>query len=541
MTTRHLPRLVASLARRSAPAIGILLRFAAPAAGQAVDSPPPIIIDGVDIITENVFSEEEIRKNALFRVMNGIRFQTRRRVVEKELLFEPGSALDSVQLAETERNLRQLGLFRFVSVDTVTRHDSLIVKVRTQDAWSTQPIFRFSLSGETLTGRIGLSEKNLVGSGNTARVVWSKDVDRNAFEVDSRFRRVFGTQLDVAGMYSGLSDGNIGKWSAGDPWRSADDPRAAGIAGDVSNRRIPQYMVLSETVTDTTQYRYRGFGSSVFFGIAPLATSGRFTRIGVEGTIRNDRYLSEFDTAAVLAPPDSVKGWIGGVVETRHDRFAVFQYLNGFSLEDVNLSPYATGAVRLAPSAFGYDRDGVGLAGSAGTGIRTGPVFLRIDLAANALFTSAGIDSGRVVLNINAAAKPGLRHAVLLGFVGGLLDNPPPGSEFDFGYDRAPRSFDPHSFVGTRGAVGTIEYRWYVWDSLLGLFGLGFAGFLDYGGAWYADQDPRSGGDIGVGLRTGSARGSGAQTGRIDIGYRFGPGVTGNRWTFSLGTGFSFF
>ncbi len=192
----------------------------------------------MEITTENVFSAAEIRKNFVFRFMNDIRFQTRERVVAKELLFGPGSALDSAQLAETERNLRLLGLFRDVSVDTVTRSDSLLVTVRTRDAWSTQPIFRFSFSGETLTGKIGLSEKNLFGSGNQARIAWRKDVDRNAFELDSRFRRVFGTQIDVAGAYTGLSDGDIGQWYVGDPWRSAEDRRAVGYAGDISNRRI---------------------------------------------------------------------------------------------------------------------------------------------------------------------------------------------------------------------------------------------------------------------------------------------------------------
>ncbi len=510
-------------------------------AQEVEDQPPETVIDGVELTTENVFSEAEIRNNFIFRFMNSIRFQTRERVVEKELLFGPGSTLDSVQLAETERNLRGLGLFRDVSIDTVSRGDSLIVKVRTQDAWSTQPIFRFSFSGETLTGKIGLSEKNLFGSGNRARIAWRKDVDRNALELDTHFRRVFGTQIDVAGLYAGLSDGNIGQWFIGDPWRSAQDRRAVSYGGDVANRHIPQYRVLSETVTDTTQYRYRGFGNSLSIGWAPLAKSGRYTRVGVDGAIRNDRFLSEFDTASVAAPPDSVKAWIGGFVETRRDRFTVFQYLNGFSREDINLSPYASGGVRIAPSAFGYDRDGIGLVARVGTGLRTGPVFLRFDIAANALFTSAGVDSGRVVLNVSAAAKPGLRHAVLFGFVGGVLDNPPPGSEFDLGFDRAPRSFDPHSFVGTRAATGTIEYRWYIWDSLLDLFGLGVAGFLDYGGAWYPEQSPRSGGNVGLGLRTGSARASGAQTGRIDFGYRFGPEVTGSRWVFSLGTGFNFF
>ena len=524
---------------------GFLIGGAGASGAQEIDIQPPApTIDRVEITTENVFSEEEVRNNFIFRLLNKIRFDTSPRVVQKELLFGPGSTLDSTQLAETERNLRRLQIFRSVRVDTATLRDSLIVSVTTRDSWSTQPIFSFSLSGGTLTGRIGLSEKNLFGTGNQAKVAWRKSVDRNALELESRFRRVFGSQIDVAGLYFGLSDGDIGEWYVGDPWRSAEDRREIGFGGDYSNRRIPQYRGFSAARTDTTFYRYRGFGQGLSLGVATVARSGRYVRLGVQGAVRNDRFLFESDTASVLAPPDSVKGWVGGFVESRSDRFEVFQYLNGFSREDVSLSPYVTAGIRLAPSVFGYDRDGIGLSGGVGTGARTGPVFLRLDLRANALFTSVGVDSGRVVLNLNAAAKPARKHAILLGAFGGILENPPPGSEFDLGFDRAPRSYDPHSFVGTRAVSGTVEYRWYVWDSLLGLFGLGFAGFLDYAGAWYPEQAARWGGNVGFGLRTGSARGSGASTGRIDFGYRFGPDAAdgeGGRWALSLGTGFRFF
>ena len=66
------------------------------------------------------------------------------------------------------------------------------------------------------------------------------------------------------------------------------------------------------------------------------------------------------------------------------------------------------------------------------------------------------------------------------------------------------------------------------------------AGFFDYGGAWYADQSPRWGGAVGFGIRTGWSRVSVADTGRIDIGYRFGTDVTGSRWVISFGGGWIF-
>jgi hypothetical protein len=118
-------------------ATGLLSGIPALAPAQVVEVQPPApIIERVVIDTENVFSEEEIRKNAIFRFLNSIRFETSPRVVRKELLFAPGSTLDSAQLAETERNLRRLGIFRTVDVDTVTQYDSLQVTVRTRDAWS---------------------------------------------------------------------------------------------------------------------------------------------------------------------------------------------------------------------------------------------------------------------------------------------------------------------------------------------------------------------------------------------------------------------
>jgi hypothetical protein len=77
-------------------------------------------------------------------------------------------------------------------------------------------------------------------------------------------------------------------------------------------------------------------------------------------------------------------------------------------------------------------------------------------------------------------------------------------------------------------------------DEVADLFGVGFAVFADYGGAWYADQDPRVGGDVGFGLRLGSTRSTASNVARIDVGYRFGDGWRGRRWALSFGRGFGF-
>ncbi|MDT8437266.1 MAG: hypothetical protein RRA92_11000, partial [Gemmatimonadota bacterium] len=272
------------------------------------------------------------------------------------------------------------------------------------------------------------------------------------------------------------------------------------------------------------------------------ASSEGYLRVGVRAVLRNDRFLFEADSAARASPPDSFRAWAGVFAELREERFAVREYLNGFSEEDVDLGRRLNVSVNLAPDAFGYERDGVGLRlGGSVAGRLGGGVMWRLAAAANGLFNAGGLDSGRVVAVAGAAVQPTERQALIVRIEGGLLDDPAPSGEFDLGFEVGPRLFDPHSFVGTRAAWGTAEYRWFAWDDLLDLAGVGFAAFLDYGGAWFGDQDVRTGGNVGLGLRLGATRASVARTTRIDVGYRFGPDVTGDRWAVSIGSAVQLF
>jgi hypothetical protein len=159
---------------------------------------------------------------------------------------------------------------------------------------------------------------------------------------------------------------------------------------------------------------------------------------------------------------------------------------------------------------------------------------------ANGLFTSAGLDSGQVAVQLTAAAQVLPKSSTVLHVEWAERRGTPPGFEYDFGHGRGPRSFGPHAFVGDRAVWVALEQRAFVFDNILGLMGIGFTGFLDYGGAWYADRPRRLGGDVGLGLRFGSLRSIGNNTGRFDVGYRFGEGWGTKRWAVSFGSGFAF-
>ncbi len=497
------------------------------------------VVDSIAIITENVFTEEEAANTGIFRFANKLRFKTRNWVIERELLLSPGEPFDSSLAEETERNLRSLRLFAEARVDTATVDGKLLATVRTRDSWSTQPLFELSFATDgTVTGRLGLTETNVFGTGNLAHIAYRKDVDRDGLELRGELRRLAGTQLNVGGRYYNLSDGNWGSWFVGDPWRSFNDKRSIVYAGDAADRQAIQYRNESSAVRDTTRYWHENYAHRGVFGFATNATPRYFTRIGLLAEIRNQKYVLVQDTSQMV--PDTVRAFVGVFGEYRRSEFRVLRFMNGFAREDIDLSATVSLGLNIAPQSFGYERFGLGPSLLMQAGGSLGEGFVHGRLSANGLFNAAGLDSGRVNLAVTVGQKLARKHATVLHARAGLMENPPPSGEFDLGFDFPPRSWEPHSFVGTRSVWGTLEHRWWALENLLNLFGLGFVGFVDYGGAWYEDQSPRWGGAAGVGIRTGSSRGSASDTGRIDLGYRFGPDVTGSRWVISFGSGWAF-
>ena len=82
----------------------------------------------------------------LFNLLNHVHVTTRSFVIHEEMTVSPGDPLDSAALAESARNLRALGIFRSVAIDTVRAPDGLDVRVDTHDAWTTNPTIKLQTS-----------------------------------------------------------------------------------------------------------------------------------------------------------------------------------------------------------------------------------------------------------------------------------------------------------------------------------------------------------------------------------------------------------
>ncbi|MGD8868977.1 MAG: hypothetical protein PVI01_15215 [Gemmatimonadales bacterium] len=504
--------------------------------------PPKVqmpVVDTIVIERNNVFSSEEARSSVVFRVMNALHVTTHPLVIRRELLFEQGEPYDSARIAESERTLRSLQIFRELSIDTTHIGDKFAVVVRTKDGWSTKPKFKFQVATDgTWTGVFGVNEVNLLGSANQFFVAYAKEVDRDGLNSSANFKRLFGTSIDAGGSYAGLSDGKNGNWTVGLPFRNYDTDASLQYDGLAADQRILRYRRDASASLDTTVYNRTAEMHNLAAGLAETSEPTRYLRLVATGGYRREEYVPEEFTDSVI--PDTVTGTVGFYAEWSRARFMRVRRFNGFGTEDVNLSTTIRLTGTLAPKAFGYPETGIGPGISASTTVLLGQAFLWGAVDANWLVNETVPDSGRVVVNLAFGYKPHPRHATMAQIQWGHQKNTAPGQEFDLGYDAAPRSWEPHSFVGTREFWVSAEHRWFLWDALLNLVGIGVAAFFDYGGAWYEDQSARYGGNIGIGLRMGSALSTVPTTGRVDLGYLMGPGVSGDRWVLTFGSGFTF-
>jgi hypothetical protein len=516
---------------------GLALLFPASLLGQAQDTRP--VIDTIVIERNNVFTPEEAQSSGFFRVMNSLHIPTHRWVILQDLLFKKGETFDSARVAESERILRQKLIFRELNIDTTRIDDKFAVVVTTVDGWSTKPKFKFSIASDgTWTGTLGINEINLLGTGNQVYVAYQKDVDRDGLNLSLLFKRTFGWDFDAGGNYAGMSDGKNGNWKLGKPFRTLATGTSFEYDGVRADQRIIQFSRSDAGVLDSTFYRRTAFNNNGLGAFASIAQPTEYLRWAATATVRNEEYVLEaVDDESI---PDTITGTLGAWGEYRKANYIQVRRFNGVAAEDLDMSTTIRLTANLTPKVFGWERSGIapGIAATTAFLFPNGYVWGALD--ANGQFSGAGLDSGRVVLNVSVGWKPSSRLATVFQAQAGALDDPAPGQEFDLGFEYAPRSWEPHSFVGDREFWVMFEQRYFAVDALFNLIGVAFAAFFDYGGAWYTDQPSRFGGNAGLGLRMGSALGTVARTGRVDLGYRFGRDVTGDRWVISFGAGFIF-
>ena len=153
-----------------------------------------LVIHRVQLIRRDIFDPNE--RSWVARLGNKLHFQTRAPVIRREVLLRPGQVYDSALVAESERNLRAMGIFRRVQIDSVRTDSGLVLRVTTKDGWSTQLDWRFRSTGGEVAFTLGMVETNLLGTASSAAIRYRNDPDRNSIALGFRRRRLFAGTID---------------------------------------------------------------------------------------------------------------------------------------------------------------------------------------------------------------------------------------------------------------------------------------------------------------------------------------------------------
>jgi hypothetical protein len=488
----------------------------------------------VELDRRDIFDPDE--HGFVARVGNALHIQTRPATIRRELLFGPGEPYDSARLAESERNLRALGVFRRVRIDTVRTDSGLVARVLTKDGWSTKLDWRFRSTGGEVAFTIGVVEDNLLGTASSAAVRYRKNPDRSTVTLAFRRPRLFAGTVGLGAVYEDRSDGRLYGLGLEQPFYSLLSRTAFRLEAEDRDERVLQFFNGADEARDTVTHRFSLVRGSAAWALR--ASSEGYLRLGVQAQVRREDFRPEGSPAPF---EKTITGAVGPYVTWSRAKFLVARGVSGFAREeDVDLGLTVRLGAFVAPKAFGYERNGIAplLAARFGAWLPGG--FGYLEGLADGLYDSAGLDSGSVQLAATAVLQPRPGHVGILHIEGGWLENPVPGQEFDLGLGVGPRAFRSHAFTGDRMYFGTAEYRITVADDLLGQVGLGIAGFVDHGGAWYTGSPRRSGWDAGVGFRLGASRSTDTNALRFDLARRFGNDAEGPGWVLTVGKGFVF-
>ena len=490
-------------------------------------------VRGVVLQRDAVFDSVESR-HWPWRLANALHVETRPNVIRRELLIDVGDRYDSALVAESERNLRALGIFRDVRIERIDTDTGIVMVVRTADAWTTTIGVSVATSGSQSVIDLSLQEGNLLGTRTVAQLAYRNDPDRSSIAAAFDTPRAIADRIGIGASITDRSDGSGGSGSLRLPFLSLSSRTGGSVTGSVFEGRVLQFR--DGVIADSLFREFalvRGDGA-----IALTAGPRGFVRLGFVAQMMRDDLVPFEDRNGVV--PRTRRAAAGPYLAVRRPRYIRAYNIERLErVEDIDLGAFASLTLLAAPAAWGYDRNGIGGSLGAGIALQFPGGFSRSAIRASALQTHEGTDSATVEGATTIVAQRGQRHLVVFHGSGGGQRNAVPGREFDIGLGAGLRAFPAHAFTGNRYFVLASEYRYLFFPRLFGIFGVGAAVFAGHAGAWDTGTPQRTGTELGVGLRVASIREAGTIW-RLDLSRRLaGSGFAGG-WVASLGRGFVF-
>jgi len=543
----------------------MILMFFMPANLLAEQDSADLVVGEIEIIRGNVFSQSEIDHangslSFLRKAMNGLHIKTREYVLRQELLFTEGETFRPERLAETERNLRELGFLNNISVTAVdtTQDGRVKIRVDVRDSWSLKTSLTWSraATGET-RWNVSLSEVNFLGHAMTMGAGVGADENSSFYSFWFRKRRITNAGIVLGADYAKREDGFYHNlfisrpfYALGDKWsvetkayEALADVRFylsnAGPSGVDPTSQASLYARLPRQET--------GLQLGALVRVSPQ-DEGRIWRLGAGLNITDTDYKIDSSPTYLLSDGRDVDlGYLAEPYEpvARDQGLQVFPHfwvqttgrywhkaryiLQYGPVEDIpldfslNLKTGPNGPAMGSTTGFGgsmwrteliatkWWRLGAGMFKLQGYGVgQTGESTNRFH---------------RLTVQTGWLAAYGAERSPWLTRITGELGH---GSKltgedaFTLGLNNGLRTLDFDGMAGDRLVRWNVEQGKAMPWEVLGFFQMGFAAFYNGGVAYWDDEDrdvSNARHEMGFGVRLGPTRSANALISKLDISW----------------------
>lgn len=479
-----------------------------------------------------------------FRIANKIHITTKKHVVRRELLLDPGGYWDPLKALESERNLRANGSFRFVSVSSAPspggRTDLL---VRTQDSWTTNVQLSAGTEGGDEIFIYGAEENNLFGLNKQVSYYHVQKGPKISNDFRYTDPRLAGSRYRLASLYAKTSKGDSIGADVARPFFSLDTPYALGWGWT----RLVDEDILYHNGEERSKFLERSRLVQMSYGWRLPADNTFVQRIEGGWFSEKHEFNSTADTLPGTLPLSrELSGPTVGYSWTQPQYIKETNVNRMERVEDYNMGNELRIFGGFMGVRTGSDRDRWIYSLTNQQGYRWAPgQFILGQVGATGRTVGGGWDNALLFANANLVWKTDWRYeqtwvAHFETAVGRELDGE---NQVILGGENGLRGYKNNSFVGAKSVLGNIENRFFFPREYFHLVKLGGTFFFDTGtvvpeGSGFSLSRAKS--DIGFGLRLASTRSRSGGVFRIDVAYALDKGPAGGRVVVAIRGGQSF-
>lgn len=451
-------------------------------------------------------------------VHNALHFTTKEYLIRDYISLEKGEYNDMERLLESERVLRQTGLFTEVTIELEeTETGSYIAYVITKDRFTLEPAFLFGYGGgvENIGARV--AEYNLFGTGTTLSLE-ALNTTENDIGLGG------GGFLSIPDIFSSLSNLNLNIYSNNilttqsasfvRPYYYLLEDRSYGISGYRSfgkvfeySRKGGEYQFVPLEVQNAKVFYSESFDRDAMVYITGSLEMNYADRGGIE----NRRAMD--NTGIFLASFSS-----------NSKEFTTIDRADYYITQDIQIGGYGEATIG---KAFPIGEEGDNLYYIAAKGEQSyydGTNYLFGHVSAG-----SGFEQGNPRYTYQSSMAKAFRRlggdlTVGARFLQQTAWNWREQRQLVLDYENGLRGYDANRFAGDNRIIGNVEARWMP-DLSFWIFNLGAAAFWDTGTVWDRGEDlaeTQWQHSAGLGLRIYNNKATGASAViRIDTAWNF--------------------